>query len=141
MKIKIKEFWQQHETKIILIFGFMLVSALSFEAGLLKGREIRENPIIVEKTSSGQAVCGADADRAEENAPRAQNLAQEASNTSGSSNSSTENCAYVGSKNSDKYHLPGCQWAKRIKPENITCFKDENEAKSKGYLPDKNCIK
>jgi len=50
-------------------------------------------------------------------------------------------CAFVGSKNSDKYHVPTCQWAKRIKPENIICFKSIDDAVAKNYKPDKTCIK
>lgn len=40
-----------------------------------------------------------------------------------------ESCLYVGSKNSKKYHLPDCKWAKRIKPENLVCYKSEEEVK------------
>lgn len=48
-------------------------------------------------------------------------------------------CAYVGSKNSDKYHYASCQWAKKIKPENLVCFKNIEEAKAKGYSACKVC--
>ncbi len=40
-----------------------------------------------------------------------------------------EECLYVGSKNSNKYHLPDCKWAKRIKPENLVCYHSEEEVK------------
>ena len=46
-----------------------------------------------------------------------------------------EDCKYVGSKNSDKYHKPSCVWAKRIKPENLVCFSSKEEAEDKGYKP------
>ena len=36
-------------------------------------------------------------------------------------------CLYVGSKNSKTYHKPDCKWAKRIKPENLVCYKTELE--------------
>lgn len=48
-----------------------------------------------------------------------------------------ENCLYVGSKNSDKYYPPDCKWAKRIKPENLICFKSEEEVKNRTL--GKNC--
>ena len=134
---KIKDFWKKYEIKIVLIAGFILVASLSFEAGVLKGQKIQENPIIIEKPAQNQAVDNSSTS----NASEAQNLASGAKNTPVSSNVPPQNCAFVGSKNSNKYHLPTCRWAKNIKPENIVCFKDENEAKSKGYLPDKNCIK
>ena len=34
----------------------------------------------------------------------------------------TEDCMYVGSKNSDLYHTPGCKYALRIIPENRVCY-------------------
>ncbi len=47
---------------------------------------------------------------------------------------------FVGSKNSDKYHKMDCRWATQIKPDNIVCFKDVEDAKSKGYVP-ASCLK
>ena len=134
---KLKEFWKKYEIKIVLIAGFILVALLSFEAGILKGQKIQENPIIIEKPVQNQAVDNSNS----ANVSGAQNLASDAKNTPASSSIAPQDCAFVGSKNSNKYHLPTCRWAKNIKPENMVCFKDENEAKSKGYLPDKNCIK
>jgi methylphosphotriester-DNA--protein-cysteine methyltransferase len=48
-------------------------------------------------------------------------------------------CLYVGSRNSDKYHLPSCAVTKRIKPENIVCFGNAEEAAKRGYVP--GCIR
>lgn len=48
---------------------------------------------------------------------------------------------FVGSKNSTKYHLPSCRFAKKIKPENQVWFSSEEEATSKGYKPCGTCIK
>lgn len=42
---------------------------------------------------------------------------------------------YVGSKQSDKYHLPSCQWAEKIKPENLVTFQSKEEAGAVGYVP------
>lgn len=131
--MRIKNFWLKYENKIILVAGLILVSVVSFEAGILKGRELKENPIVIEKAADKSVS------QASENAPATQNLPKEGENTT--SDTKIQNCAFVGSKNSNKYHLPSCRWAKQIKPENKICFKDENEAKAKGYLPDNNCIK
>lgn len=49
------------------------------------------------------------------------------------------NCKYVGSKNSNVYHLPDCPGAKRIKEENKRCFSSKEEAEKAGYRPAKNC--
>jgi len=40
-----------------------------------------------------------------------------------------KDCLYVGSKNSKTYHKPNCKWAKKIKPENLICYKSESEIK------------
>jgi len=46
-------------------------------------------------------------------------------------------CLYVGSKNSKVYHKPECKWAKKIKPENLVCYKSEEEVE--GLRPGKSC--
>lgn len=48
-------------------------------------------------------------------------------------------CTYVGSVNSDKYHLPSCRYAKNILPENRVCFGSKAEAEAAGYVPCKVC--
>lgn len=47
---------------------------------------------------------------------------------------------YVGSKNSDKYHLTSCKWAGNIKASNKITFNSENQARSRGYSPCRTCI-
>jgi hypothetical protein len=42
---------------------------------------------------------------------------------------------YVGSSKSNKYHYPTCQWAQRIKPDNLVIFKTAKEAVEAGYVP------
>ena len=46
---------------------------------------------------------------------------------------------YVGSKNSDKYHLPWCSGAARIAEENKVWFASKEEAEAAGYTPAANC--
>lgn len=46
---------------------------------------------------------------------------------------------FVGSKNSNKYHYCDCRWVKMIKPDNLVCFKNVEEAKEKCYIPCKTC--
>lgn len=133
---KIKKFWLENELKIVLFLGLVLVAGVSFESGYLKGKYVQGSPIILEKLSgspkngSEEAVTtGVVSNTVAESAPAA------------GANLAKANCAYVGSKNSNKYHLPSCQWAKRIKPENIVCFSSAEAATAKNYLPDKGCIK
>jgi hypothetical protein len=137
MWLKIKEFITKYEPKIVLVTGFALVAVISFQTGMIKGKETREKPLIIEKPTISQAFFNKD----NNNAPEAQNLTQDSQTGTDEINTQSKKCEYIGSKNSNKYHLPNCRWAKNIKPENLTCFKDKIDAESKGYLPDKNCIK
>lgn len=45
----------------------------------------------------------------------------------------------VGSKNGNKYHLPWCSGASRIKEENKIWFSSQEEAEKMGYTPAGNC--
>lgn len=45
----------------------------------------------------------------------------------------------VGSKNSDKYHLPDCPGAKQISEQNKVWFDSIAEAEKAGYKPASNC--
>lgn len=47
--------------------------------------------------------------------------------------------AYVGSKNSDRYHLPWCSGAARISEANKVWFATKEEAEKAGYTPAGNC--
>ena len=137
MRTKIKAIWLEYESKIVLIAGLALIGIISFEAGLIKGQKIGQGPIIIEKAGESQ-TCGS---TGFQEPAKAQKLAQKGSDNPDGMKIPPQNCPFLGSKNSNKYHLPGCSSAKRIKPENVTCFSSEDEAKSKGYLPDKGCIK
>ena len=46
---------------------------------------------------------------------------------------------YVGSAKSDKYHYPWCEWALKIKSENLVTFTSAKEALAAGYVPCKVC--
>lgn len=136
-KTNAKDFWQKYEQKIVLIFGFVLVAIISFEGGILKGQKINQNPLIIEKPAENVAVDNSPGQSVSEG----QNLPSETKNVKGASDTQPQSCAFLGSKNSNKYHLPTCRYAKNINPENRVCFSSKNEAESRGYLPDKNCIK
>ncbi len=47
---------------------------------------------------------------------------------------------YVASKTGTVYHIPKCDWAKRINRKNRAWLKDKAEAKKKGYKKH-NCVK
>lgn len=46
----------------------------------------------------------------------------------------SEDDVYVGSVNSDKYYECSCRYAKNINPENIVCFKSDEEALADGRV-------
>lgn len=54
-------------------------------------------------------------------------------------NSTAAEYPYVASKNSKVFHVPGCRFAKRISPENLTGYKSRGEAISAGKRPCKLC--
>ncbi|HAI74514.1 MAG TPA: hypothetical protein DCS28_00560 [Candidatus Moranbacteria bacterium] len=131
---KIKDFLIKHEFKLALAGGFILVALVSFETGYLEGKKIQGKPIVIEKPSECAKIT-------QENTPVASNSAslQQPEKVAGAK-SVARDCLFVGSKNSNKVHLSTCSFAKRIKPENLVCFKSAEEAISQGRLADK-CIK
>ena len=48
---------------------------------------------------------------------------------------SSANTKFYGSKNLRKFHLPTCEWAKKISKPNLIVFNSESEAIKKGYTP------
>ena len=126
---KIKDFFLKNEQKIILIAGFVLASAISFEFGLLQGQKWTQKPLVIEKpaeTPSGGQNCQ----------NNTQDVSGEASKSiqsaKGTATMNTSKCAFVGSRSSDKFYVPSCSWAKRIKPENLVCYNSEQDALAKG---------
>lgn len=134
---KIKEFWQKYETKIVLAIGFILIAVISFEGGYLQGKTQKENPIILEKASE----CPKNETGSVNQTEPSQTADVQQKEPSSDLNTNQSDCVFVGSKNSNKYHLPTCRFAKNIKPENKVCFKSAEDAQQKGYQPDKTCIK
>ncbi|MFZ5982567.1 MAG: Ada metal-binding domain-containing protein [Patescibacteria group bacterium] len=133
---KIRAFWQKYESKLVLALGLVLVAGISFQAGYLQGQSQKEAPIVFENTQN----CPQNEAGSPQKASTPQNTAPAIETASGVSNAIPTDCLFVGSKNSTKYHLPTCSSAKRIKPENIVCFKSDQEALSSGYEPSKDCI-
>jgi hypothetical protein len=135
MMDKIKNFLIAHELKLVLATGFVLVALISFQFGKIEGKKGQNKAIVIEKTvevakndpEGTPIVAGASTPDSTKNPAEAKILAP--------------NCAYVGSKSSDKVHLPTCRYAKTIKPENLVCFSSLDDALKQGRVADKNCIK
>lgn len=129
---KLKEFWLKYEQKIVLLIGFLLVSAISFEFGLLQGQKWQQKPLVIEKLANAPQ----EGRTSQEEAPAAPQgtfgAKTSQAKTESAAPASIVGCAFVGSKNSDKFYVPSCQFAKRVKPENLVCYKSEQEALAKG---------
>jgi len=133
----VKSAWIKYEYKIILAIGFLLVAGLSFEFGYMQGQKGQTNPIVIEKPTESPKI----------------GLEEAFSGTMGSNSTLVQkapaqgisplpkDCAFVGSKNSTKYHTSTCSWAKRILPKNLVCFKSAEDAIAQGRVGDKGCIK
>lgn len=122
----------KHRERILLLLGMALVGGLSFEAGMLRGALYGGGPAVL--SVPVQAVV-----EAVQGTPVTQAVAGAKVDIGGAGTSSGTNCAFVGSRNSDKYHLPKCSAAKRIKPENLVCFASKEDAEKRGYVA--GCLK
>ena len=132
---KIKSFLIEHEMKLVLLTGFVLVALISFQFGRLEGKKDQNKAIVIEKVvevakidpEGTPIVAGISTPESPKNSTEANILAP--------------NCNYVGSKSSNKVHLPTCCYAKTIKPENLVCFASLDDALKQGRVADKTCIK
>lgn len=136
LKQKIQTGWHKHGDKIILAIGIILIVGISFEAGFLKGQKNQKESVAV-----NQPACPKTEENNNTNTSNTNSRQNNQSKTEAQPNTENQKCAYVASKNSDKYHLPTCQFAQKIKPENKVCFSSKEEAESRGYQPAKCCIK
>jgi hypothetical protein len=139
----IKSFWLDHETKIVLVFGFILISVISFEMGYIQGQESHTGPIVIEKPSQASEISPEQENNGtiESSSSEDKKPSQDKSIATKKSSSISGECAYVGSRNSDKFYPPDCSYAKRIKPENVVCFKSAEEALSQGRSQSTGCAK
>ncbi|NTW30185.1 MAG: hypothetical protein HGB34_03835 [Candidatus Moranbacteria bacterium] len=127
----VSEFLLRERGRLFLFAGFMLVGAIAFQAGFLKGSALAAKPLIIERPDvSGcpqGTVAGTSADASQVGVDSVK------PGTSTTPVPGSGDCKLVGSRNSTLYHLPTCAPAKRIKPENRVCFSSEADAQAKGY--------
>lgn len=152
IRLAAEAWFQRFGLKILLSLGIFAALALSFEGGFLIGRDRAVDPIVISEPTASSVVANLASDQSEqavrvsegdvsagEKEPIQSVTRQGASEEISSSSGNAETCTFVGSRNSDKYHLPKCSWAKRIKPENRVCFVSAADAESKGYKA--GCVK
>lgn len=128
--------WKRYIDKIVLFIGIILISAIAYEAGILRGQKNEKTPVVVNQPACTPCPESKSSDNT--NANPDQNNQKK---TESPENTENQTCAFVASKNSNKYHLPICQFAQKIKAENKVCFSSVEEAQKRGYQPAKCCIK
>ncbi len=120
--------------------GFLLVSVLigiiGFEVGLIRGSMGSAAPLVIEKPIGELVVADCPAATV---AGAVTDKPDSGPSTASGAVPGSADCRFIGSRNSNLYHSPGCGAANRIKPENIVCFPDEAAATARGYEP--GCVK
>ena len=132
MKERILQWLQENKGRLGALVGVLLVGALCFEAGLLQGKMKQETPLVLSLPSVPiESITPAGT----ETVPSSEQQVLAHVEPIVAKSSEKTDCVFVGSKNSNKYHLPTCAVAKRIKPENRVCFASKEEAEKRGYVP------
>ncbi len=126
------DFWQNNEQKVLFVLAIFLVAAASFQAGKISQETIKPPEIKLSVNNQGPTNPAEEKAKVLGEAIQRKNIETESKDAG---LTGEENCALIGSKNSDKYHKPTCSWATKIKADNRVCFSSEEEAKKKGYVP------
>jgi hypothetical protein len=130
----LKAFIKNNQERILFVFIIIFVAIISFRAGEVKEQEQKSTDLKVflnneiEKSSEEKTAIALG------KAIQRKGLVKEI-DVSSNNNSLEKDCLFVGSKNSDKYHIMSCRWASQIKAENRVCFKSVEDAQKQGYKP------
>ena len=157
---------KRNEADIVLVVGIILIALISFGGGwlmasnqLLKDSNLvsaegedkvqieevefrkKSEPVEIasQNQENSQVVNSAGSEEKEEDSQGLKKNTSSSVSKNATSSNKDSNCKYVGSKNSDVYHLPDCPGAQRIKEENKKCFDSKAEAEKAGYRAAKNC--
>lgn len=131
-----KKWFLKREKTILLAVSFGMGVAFSFEMGVLFERGRGSEMLVVEKPTESLAQTRENKTALAEIPQKAAvaGAEQSAKPNATDTHVSAQNCVFVGSKNSRKYHSPSCSYAKRIKPENRVCFSGKEDAEKRGYV-------
>ena len=127
----------------VLVLMVILTASFSFGLGRLSGIQAKREPVSIEYPSTNnintESVNGDIGEQGREVTKQTAAIVSTAPPVVPIIAPVASTGAYVGSKTSDKYHLPWCSGAKRIKAENQIWFTTKAEAERAGYTPAGNC--
>jgi uncharacterized protein YdeI (BOF family) len=125
MLSRFKNFCKDKQSDLFIIITIILVTLISFGIGRLTTPKTEPIQIKNLEKASVEDISGEQSSSAASDA-----AAEDKGNYQGQ---------VVGSKNSDKYHLPDCPGAKQISEQNKIWFNSTAEAEKAGYKPASNC--
>lgn len=131
--LRLKNFWDKNGQTALFILAALLLCVVAYRAGQTAERSRQSSEIKVSLTKPESSNPQKDKVRLIEKVT-GESLAE----TGDSSNK--KDCQFVGSKNSNKYHLPNCRYAVNIKPENKRCFASQEETEKAGYVGGSCCV-
>ncbi|MCK4635391.1 MAG: hypothetical protein KAT32_00870 [Candidatus Moranbacteria bacterium] len=117
-------FFVKNERRIVVGFGIFLITLISFTFGIMKGKGISQEPLVISMPEVPPVIINSSESSAEE-----KNKIGEVLTT----------CIYVGSKKGSKYYPPTCSYAEKIISENLRCFSSDEDAVNKGYTKTSSC--
>ncbi len=125
-----------YKERLFIFIGVVFASALAYQAGVLQSSMYQSEPLVISLPAVAAPIVleKEDVSKAPSLSSGLQRVVSEGKNMG-----LLKECVFVGSRNSNKYHLPTCAPAKRIKPENKVCFASKEDAEKRGYLA--GCLK
>lgn len=129
MRDRLAQFMSDNRQHMQVAGVIALITFIAFGLGRATAPKPPKAPLIVEELAAGSVIPTL-------SEPAAQPVSEEGSDIAAVPVTEGK---VVASKNGERYHLPSCPSAKRIKPENIIWFESTAEAEASGYTPAKNC--
>jgi len=122
MLSRFKNFCKDKQSDLFIIFTIILVALIAFGIGRLTAPKTEPIQIKNLEKASVEDISG-----------------EQSSSVPIGVGTTADKGRVVGSKNSDKYHLPECPGAKQISEQNKIWFNSIEEAEKAGYKPASNC--
>lgn len=131
-------FFSEHQDKIVLIIGAILIASIGFAAGRLTSQRITPQPVEIKESNSQLIKKVTDFSR-ENGQVKGQESVEQKISSNDLNQSEKREGNFVGNKKSKKFHYPDCKYAKKMKKENQIWFSSIEEAEKAGYQPCKVC--